>query len=205
MLFRSRVIKPCSTATVVGRNTKGELDNNTPRVQPDWVFSLAKCPYGQVGSILWVRETHYRYGKWIKNGITKTGRQKWAIKPVENGFNVRYFENPPSYICKKKDEIGYFKRPAIFMPRKYARLFPEITEIRVQRVQEISEVDAVAEGANPGYILASPTIFHKRLPNYTETPKDFRLGYQRLWDSINGKKYPWASNPWVWIIEFKKV
>lgn len=97
-------------------------------------------------------------------------------------------------------------RPSIFMPRWASRITLEITDIRVQRIQDITEEDAIAEGAQAGYILASPTIFHKGLPGYTETPKDYRMGYMRLWDSINLKRgYGWDNNPYVWVISFKVI
>lgn len=87
---------------------------------------------------------------------------------------------------------GGWKSP-FFMSRKQSRITLEITDVRVQRVQDISTEDAEAEGctAPPGSHVAEG---HPRHP---------REQYARLWDTINGKKHPWSSNPWA--LSFKRV
>jgi hypothetical protein len=147
------------------------------------------CQYGQVGEKLYVRETHYRYGHWIKNGFTKTGKQKWTFKTFDR--DIRYFDKPPNIVhgVSEKLALGWFKRPSIFMPRWASRILLEITEVRVQRVQEITEEDAVAEGIPP-----------EKEPD--DAPPAMR--YATLWDAINAKN-SWASNPWCWAISFKRV
>lgn len=80
-------------------------------------------------------------------------------------------------------------RPSIHMPRWASRITLEITAVRVERLQEISEADVQAEGCT-----GSP--FGKAA--------DAML-FPTLWDSINAKKHPWESNPWVWVVEFKRV
>lgn len=84
---------------------------------------------------------------------------------------------------------GFFKwRPSIFMPRWASRITLEITGVRVDRLQSISHDDCLAEG-----IPVQP-------PGVRAKDK-----YERLWDSINGKKHPWESNPWVWVISFRRM
>jgi hypothetical protein len=79
-------------------------------------------------------------------------------------------------------------RPSSFMPRAYSRIDLEVTEVRVQRVQEISDGDAYAEGISGCDWMGDP------------------VGeYAKLWDSINGKRAPWASNPFVWCLTFRRV
>ena len=79
-------------------------------------------------------------------------------------------------------------KPSLFMPRWASRLTLEIVNVCVERLQEISEDDAFAEGVNTGDWLGDP------------------VGeYAKLWDSINAKRAPWASNPWVWVVEFRKA
>lgn len=125
-----------------------------------------KCPYGVVGDRIWVRET-------------------WAFDDVDQKVSS---ENSTIF---KADFLGDSKnqrwRSAMFMPRAASRIELEITGIRVERLQDISETDAIAEGVEQGYGLRHVGF------------------YQDIWDSINGKKYPWSSNPWVWVVEFKRV
>lgn len=84
------------------------------------------------------------------------------------------------------------------MPRKLSRITLEIAEVRVQRLQEISEDDCEAEGLTDedtrceGECGATPCML-------------LRPAFQRLWDSINGKRAPWSSNPWVWAISFRRL
>jgi hypothetical protein len=138
------------------------------------------CPYGSIGDILWVRET-------------------WLI------FNGMY-----GYKAEVTSEEAkkYKWKPSIFMPKKACRLKLKITNIRVERLQEITEDDAIAEGIEWGLhmILNRP-----RFRNYYSYPKDGgawyhdpRDSYKSLWESINGKG-SWEKNPWVWVIEFKRI
>jgi len=81
--------------------------------------------------------------------------------------------------------------PSIFMLRQYSRITLEITYVRVERLQVMSGKDAQTEGI---------------LKDDERTSAITLVGrYRTLWDSINGKKYPWSSNPWVWAIEFKRI
>lgn len=142
-----------------------------------------KCPYGQVGDRLWVRETHYRWGHWVKNGITKTGRQKWTFRA--DGKGLRYFDNPPAFIPTERSVIGWRKRPSIHMPRWASRITLEITDIRAEKLQEITYQDIIAEGMIP-----------KKKPI---------RGFPILWDFLNAKRgFGWEVNPWVWVISFRR-
>src|SRR3990167_7300793 len=109
-----------------------------------------KCKY-QIGDVLWVKELHYRYGRWKKNGISKTGKQKWLFLPNKQFTEVRYFDNPPAKIEKNSFQgTGWYKRNSLFMPREACRLFLEVTGIRVERLQDISEQDVISEGVLSG-------------------------------------------------------
>ena len=127
------------------------------------------CPYGIPGDRLWVRETF-----WIDDG----DRQPF-YKATE--------EHP---------EIFQKWKPSIHMPRWASRLTLDVTDIRVERLQEMSFYDWVAD------FCPTPNEQEKALASFVGASNQRRMA-QDLWDSINGKKYPWESNPWVWVVGFK--
>jgi hypothetical protein len=161
------------------------------------------CPYGQVGDKLWVRETHYRYGKWVKNGFTKTGKQKWTFRGQAK--EVRYYDNPPEDVRPNRyREPAWYKRPSIFMPRWASRITLEITEIRVERLQEITGEDMNREGIVYDDLWGKFSI--PDWDTFVEAQEKVAISaFTKIWDSINGKKHPWSSNPWVWCISFKML
>jgi hypothetical protein len=160
------------------------------------------CPYGQPGDRLWVRET------WRPMGDL-------ARLAVHIGCD------PDGVVAYKADDDGSNVlpwRPAIHMPRWASRLTLEITNVRVERLQDISEEDAQAEGVKTVWTgrseLPCGGVANAEFINY-EPPagcelKDivqaqtFRNRFAQLWDSINGVG-SWDANPWVWVVEFKVV
>lgn len=147
-----------------------------------------RCRY-EVGDRLWVRETHYRWGRWIKNGFTKTGKQAWTFR--SRNREVAYLDSPPQSLIetnKNRNTPGWFKRPSIFMPRWASRIDLPIIRMRVERLQDISEDDCKAEG-----IIGVPTAFGLL----------YKPAFSRLWDSIYAKSgHGWAKNDWVWVPEW---
>jgi len=156
----------------------------------------------QVGDILYVKETCYIWGRWLVGGTTKTGKSKMRFHPV--GEYATHGTPPDKIIsaakCYSKITPGVcamWKRPSIFMPRWAARIFLEVTDVRVQRIQDISEGDAKAEG-----FFSSKHILEAR-PGHSF---GFRDSFAFGWDRINAKRgYPWANNPWVAAYTFKQV
>lgn len=135
------------------------------------------CPYGQPGDRLWVRET------WA---------QPAALDPGPTVYRADYpasvpagFENVPP-----ADAIAW--KPSIHMPRAACRLVLEVTGVRVERLQGITEAEAEAEGAEP--ILVPPD--GGSCPYYE--------GFSALWERINGPG-AWEANPWVWVVEFRRI
>jgi hypothetical protein len=78
------------------------------------------------------------------------------------------------------------------MAKRYARTWLEITDVRVERLQDISEEDAKAEGAS-------------KFPVPTFADSTYKQGFERLWNSINRKKHPFESNPWCWCLSFQLI
>ena len=142
---------------------------------PDWPKKYPElCPYGVVGDRLWVRET------WA---------QLKGSSIDDDGLWYRADGEFPSFI---EDELCKWK-PSIHMFRKYSRITLEITDIRVERVHDISAMDCISEG-----------IPRSDRSDVADRVYEERNEFNMLWDSINGKKYPWVSNPWVWVVGFKR-
>jgi hypothetical protein len=135
---------------------------------------IETCPYGQPGDRLWVRES-------------------WSTHACLDNKKPSELINVNSYHYWADGEINTGKkRPSIHMPRWASRINLEITGIRVERLQDISEDDAKAEGVSDDMGI----IF--------KTGDDTPIGmYGELWESINGQG-SWAFNPWVWVLEFKR-
>ena len=130
---------------------------------PVW---LEKCPYGLPGDLLWVRET-WRGAEGL---------------PSTLGYRANYTEQRPPKGWKS----------SLFMPRWASRLTLELMEVRVQRLQDISCADAIAEGISPSGNCITIDC---------DTP-DPRREYASLWESLHGKG-SWDANPWVWALSFR--
>lgn len=146
------------------------------------------CPY-VVGEMRYIREPHYLYGSWQRDGKTKTGKPKYRFI-ADRVCGVLFPDHPPAEICTKKSQVGWFRRPGMFMPQWAARSFVRITAVRAERVQAISIDDARAEG-----------ILRTHCPDW-HAVADFRA----LWDSpsIHGAG-AWERNDWVWPVTFERV
>jgi len=154
----------------------------------DYGFS---CPYGKPGDLLWVRET------WAMRSDTEPGSEK-----AKHYLLYRAHSLPETFLENCWHDYGKW-RPSIHMPRWASRLTLRVTDVGVQRVQEISHTDAIAEGC-PGcdWVTTSPYIADPHT-DAGELPAE---EFQRLWDTINGKRgYPWESDPWVWAVTFERV
>ena len=141
----------------------------------------AACQYGAPGDRLWVRETwtHIR-GNGIRTWYRADG------EPTDREGNV--LPTTPGYPRW---------RPSIYMARKDSRITLEVTDVRVQRLQDITEDAARAEGIQE---LNGRFTFNGGL-HESRTARD---SFEALWDSINGDRAAWAANPWVWVVSFCK-
>lgn len=165
------------------------------------------CPYGAPGARIWVRETFYAFGRWETRFNVKKGRDEWHFVDltIEAGFK-HLFEKPAGWEKAKRGSVlpTWWKRPAIFMPRVASRITLEITAVRAEHLQDISEADAIAEGVRQ-MRDGSGTWVGREGPGLLVTPwLTARDAYRDLWESINGLG-TWALNPFVWVIEFKRI
>lgn len=141
-------------------------------------------PYGAPGDRLWVKEQTIKVedSGWIGPVYTESdaGRQalEWGHGDPDDPDHI-----PPHAIKR---------RPSLFMTRAMSRITLEITTVRVERLQDISKADAIAEGCTAKLAEQSPAL--------DDAWQDFRT----LWESINGAG-SWDANPWVWVVSFKRV
>ena len=133
------------------------------------------CPYGAHGDRLWVRET-FSHGPVFNADVDYETRLRYRANANDSPLPT-----------------GQKWRPSIFMPRWASRLLLKVKTVRVERLQEISAGDCIAEGGS--------TILREH-----DACCALQDQYRDLWDSINAKRgHAWVTNPWVWVVEFEKV
>ena len=197
------------------------------------VFAL-RCPYGQPGDRLWVRETwtweggsstyprdtplpdgayDKLYVRYAADGSKRTIETGGNVLPVprqppqREGEEYCLRDAPADFVYTGDntyvDRLGrWWKRkiPAIHMPRWASRILLEVTDVRVQRVQEISDDDCESEGIQQQWTCINPGTGSYAHGN------DVRDDFRKLWKSINERRgFGWNANPWVWCLTFKRV
>jgi hypothetical protein len=177
---------PMVRALLAGTKTQTRRVFKSPRrkdglqLLPDVLAKIgvgAASPYGQPGDRLWVRET------WaVPHRYDHLGPSNIPVKGV------------PTHYAATEDRGGLMWRPSIHMCRWASRLTLEVTGVCVERLQDISEADAIAEGLRRTDVGAW-------LPGPCDHPE---WAYHQLWDQINGAG-SWDANPWVWVVEFKRA
>jgi hypothetical protein len=180
---------------------------------PEPAGKLFRCKFGVPGDHLWVKET------WRVSA--KNDDLPPRDLPFDRGMTIMYSAGG----SRAHDETGQYvndgqyplwppswagkQRPSIFMPRAASRLTLRITDVRCERLQDISEADAKAEGIEPeGDCWKSYEIIHEGRHKGTPNPHSVVpnrspiVSYRELWESINGAE-SWDANPWVWAVTFE--
>lgn len=173
----------------------------------------------KTGDVLWVRETHYAYGYWSTIVDSEKLKIEWRFHDVTLDFvfgpdekKYLYEENRPKEVLKRNSgKMGWYKRPSIHMPKSACRIFLQVKSVRPERLQDISKEDAIAEGIGRWVEerwTSKPTHYQVY---FQEDPKDPATytssaidSFETLWKSINGPQ-SWDGNPWVWVVEFKRI
>jgi hypothetical protein len=196
ILFSTAMVK----AILEGRKTQTRRVIKIDDAPENWKISIAgtsivrtepydvKLPRYAAGDNLWVRET------WYKNYPHEYGRYWYRADGEEIDMPTIYGET-----IKYGKADGLKWRPSIFMPKEAARIFLQVTNVRVERLQEITEEDAEAEGC-----INNIAFIHSYDNEYSNlhTAKE---AFKQLWNTLNAKHgYSWDVNPWVWVIEFEK-
>ncbi|MPW17915.1 hypothetical protein GCT13_13445 [Paraburkholderia sp. CNPSo 3157] len=192
-----RIVKPTGAHHIFQfRGTEEARGADEPTGEWAWcraervVSEHIRCPHGKPGDRLWVRET------WA---------QPTTLDPGPTVYRADYpacvpagFENVPA-----AEAITW--KPSIHMPRALSRLTLEVTGVRVERLQDISRADAVAEG-----LIKLPAtgryVVNRGDQYFGGASHDSREVYADLWDRLNAARgFGWEKNPWVWVVEFKLV
>lgn len=174
---------------------------------------VRQCPYGVAGTRLYVKEGTWMWCDKRPDGVTKKGSPKFRYVPV--GQHVRYCADGPKPTDRIDDNpLHMWKhKVARYMPKSAARLWREIEAIRLERLQAISEEDAIAEGVEP-WGMSEADIANLQISDESPETKKFwkamgpgqfsaRANFQMLWDEINPKT--WDSNPFVWVLSLRDV
>jgi hypothetical protein len=206
-----RVVKPNLGPywnPVVGLYNPIVIDNGGYEAPGQEIFGASdesqgrKVPCGQPGDRLRVRETFLAYGRWVTRYSEKKGRDEWHFIDMTRECDrvYQYAADAPAVpLAKARGGAlpAWYTRPAIFMPRAASRILLEIVSVRVERLDDISEADARAEGV---------TIENHHMAGYCAgeyLPPSVRA-FRDLWESINGAG-SWEINSWCWVVEFKWV
>jgi hypothetical protein len=175
-----RPIKNLPECTIL--DIKREPNFQDP-LMPEWLLKKIKCPFGQPGDRLWVRETFF-CNPCLPNCAGRSNENECPFNHVGDkcyGYRTQYTDI---------SGIDVKWRPSIHMPRWASRIILEIDEIRVERAQDITEDGARAEGVKPLNNQPYQSISH-------------RMSFSVLWDSIYSKQdLGWEVNPWVWTVKF---
>lgn len=183
------------------------------RVNGKWVFDTLDfeltTPKGKPGDLLWVRENHSIFHT---HGQHRDDDVRWGP-----------WGGLPTVISPDRKQIAYFEegfdrcdpgrwRPSIHMPRWACRLFLEVTGVKVERLQDITENDAMCEGADFACVGCGEIFcVDKNAMGLCWKPEcgaedfSFIAGFKILWDTIAKPGFQWTDNPWVWVIEFKRI
>ncbi|EDT5168806.1 hypothetical protein QG942_000691 [Salmonella enterica] len=169
------------------------------------------CPFGEVGDCIWVRETWATLGNedgccvdWggkLCKGDEKSAARIYRASCEQRPGDYGLWSIPDDADWKPHTENEKFEgawRPSIHMPRWASRILLEITDVRVERVQDISQRDAVTEGGPPDHPSFSKI---SQEMGFSDWPRSW---FAQTWWGIYGRE-AWNTNPWVWVIEFKRV
>ncbi len=191
ILFSTGMVR----ALLEGRKTQTRrIIKKQPHGPGYWVFQLGrwlfpnvcpnlkiKCPYGEPGDVLWVKETYTilepehcegMHDRFYYKESHHEMNEEWRLECISNGYPYKW-------------------KPSIFMPKYASRIRLLIEDVRVERLKDITDEDCQAEG------LTAPMV--------TDHPRGgWYIAYKSLWESINGIG-SWFANPFVWVIKFKKL
>lgn len=196
ILFNAPMVRAIQDGTKTQTRRVLKLPHGYWETSPNGLVPIpVGCPYGQAGDRLWVREA---FAELQGTGIEHRQPPDFALQRYAYAADSR----PGSASDEARKDYGIRWKPSIHMPRAASRISLEVTGVRVERLQAISEADARAEGARFHDGLG---IGHSGWRHDDGAVHDAaRSAFARLWESLHGAG-SWAVNPWVWVISFRRV
>ncbi|MDY7560241.1 hypothetical protein QN382_10845 [Pseudomonas sp. 10B1] len=171
------------------------------------LHSTERCPYGRQGDVLWLKETFYAYGRWEARFNRGVNREEWRFldTTLSSGMNYQYAQ-PADYLKTSRSDPrpGWWRRSNVFMPRRASRISLEITYVHKERLRDITDEQAIAEGFTALH-NGTHGYFANHLPppnaGISTTPV---IAFAVFWQSLNGAE-SWEENPWVWVVGFRRI
>lgn len=185
------------TRRIAKLNAAGRVARGGKNWHPDDPEATLACPYGQSEDSLWVRET-WNGPFWNEDPYPANGYSPKYCKYKADGSKAPYYEDADGFIVERW-------RPSIHMPRWAARITLAITAVRLERLQDIGEEDAIAEGVERVCVGEGWRRYCDKDMELPGVPpcRTAVDGFRTLWELINGTD-SWKINPWVWVVEFEK-
>ncbi|WP_426110561.1 hypothetical protein [Pseudomonas sp. DSP3-2-2] len=165
------------------------------------------CPYGQPGTTLWLKEVFYAFGRWETHPNKKNGRNDWRFidMTLDSGRDYSVSE-PANYVKASRADPAptWWLRPSLFMPRRASRVDLEVTDIRIERLRDITDEQAQAEGFSPMHDGVH-LYFVNHLPHpSTGMSITAVIAFALYWQRLHGID-SWSENPWVWVVSFRRL
>jgi len=168
---------------------------------------VVHCPYGKPGDVLWVRERFARvHGRALSIGVLEGA--------IEAGASTLPDATEPQHVFVYRSDFERLGiknpliwKPSIHMPRSACRLFLRVKDVRVERLKDISEADAIAEGVRRrGRNSSGQTLYENYLrPSFPPFPTSAITSFSMLWNNIHAPRNGWHANPWVWVVVFERI
>ncbi|OPA88760.1 hypothetical protein BFW86_17110 [Pseudomonas fluorescens] len=170
---------------------------------PDVTKPNPECPYGRPGDRLWVRETFtIESNRWADDPYSPPHKDGRPTQRYEDDKwdqpHYKATDAEPKLWYDDRDSPGCRWKPSIHMPRWASRILLEVTDVRVERLQDIGEAQAKAEGIKPSKHVEGWFAYNDTATAFVSAA----VAFGELWNSVGGD---WDTNPWVWVVEFKRV
>ncbi|WP_297836567.1 hypothetical protein [Pseudomonas sp.] len=211
-----RIIKPAeSMSSPAGQHRTADLasggNGNMAATATESATSTQalgeECPYGQTGDQLWLKESFYAFGHWEAEFNESTQRDEWHFLDLtlNSGLSYQYME-PADYVKTSRSDprSGWWLRPSLFMPRRASRINLEITDVHKERLRDITEEQAQAEGFLPLHDGMHGYFMNHMPPPNAGMSVTAVIAFAVFWQSLNGTN-SWNENPWVWVIGFRRI